>query len=165
MATTLSVVISMMTEDGLAVGECMKVNESELHFFTASRLGVGKEMEFRLELDGADVTVLGNMRVYANAGHMHWRAKILNIHPDDRAVWEAWNCARREGRVISMDHRAVGEGLLGQAPARADSAANLQALARMEARKERFAKLRSSWKADEDDLFVAGAFELSPVRR
>jgi hypothetical protein len=162
-ATTLSVVVSMMTQDGLAVGECERVEETELHFFTAARLALGHELEFRLELDGADGTVLGNMRVVAGVGPLRWRAKILNIHPDDRKLWDAWNTARRAGRIMSVSTTNLGAGLLGHAPTNADSLANERALARMEERRQRFAHLRSEWKEDEDDLFIEGAFDMTPV--
>ena len=103
MSTTGSkVMVALQTKDGLAFGYVMELANELVTFEVNSNITPGEQMAFRMELKGYEETIMGQLTVTSGqkATVANWpiyRAKILEIPPDDRQLLEVWMEDQRDG--------------------------------------------------------------------
>jgi len=168
MSAHYSVIISLKTDRGLVVGHGLDVREDRVVFTVPTRLVTGQELEFRLELRGANDTVLGWLRVGPRGLDRSSReelteGQITRISPDDQATYARWVKDIAVGRVAShlREDRLGRDGFTamhGATQGETDHALN-----QIEARKERFAHIRGAPAPETEGIFVKDLFQQAPA--
>ncbi|MCK6506796.1 hypothetical protein L6R53_26070 [Myxococcota bacterium] len=165
MPAVSSFMISVRNDLGVAVGHAEQLSADHVAFWMNVPLERGSKVEFRLELPGADETVLGFLVIEAGEGPpgtlVHYRARVAEIDPGDRDCFHRWVQAVSEGHV-PLNVR--GAALTGNPFSTMHGASREQteaALRRIEERKERMARATQRFtEQDTDEVFIAGVFDL-----
>lgn len=167
MPTAASVMIAAKTEQGLVVGYADMVRGHSIGFWMNVPLQQGARIEFRLELPGADDTVLGWMRIEAGSGPpgslVHYRAHVDTLDKGDLVPFQRWLHDAEVGRVsLHLREGLIKKGpfdqMHGATPAQTETA-----LRRIDQRKRRFAHIGETPQAPIEELFVPGLFQPQPL--
>ncbi len=155
--------LSVKTSEGLIVGQATEVTDKRLELDILGTLELGVALEFRLELPGADETVRGTLRILAaNGGRA--RAELVEVAPEDRAVFDLWWRSYSEGRLTYRPRVAI-EGAGGRSEMHGASEHETgHALERIDERRARFAQRFAEFRGEtiEEDtgqIFIQGAMD------
>ncbi|MCK6508076.1 hypothetical protein L6R53_32710 [Myxococcota bacterium] len=162
--------ISVRNELGVAVGHADGLTEERVSFHVNVPLGLGEKVEFRLELPGADDTVLGWLVVESGQGPpgtlVHYRGRVAELDPGDVACFQRWVQAVREGHVaLDLRGDSKRQGAFVTMHGATDEETQT-ALRRMDERRSRLSRITQVAPVSEeptDEIFIACAFESVPV--
>lgn len=164
MPAVSSFMISVRNDLGVAVGHAEQLNADRVAFWMNVPLEQGSKVEFRLELPGADETVLGFLVIEAGEGPpgtlVHYRARVAEIDPGDRECFQRWVQAVSEGHVPLNVRGTTRSGNPFSTMHGASREQTEAALRRIEERKERMARATQRFVEDDtDEVFIAGVFD------
>ncbi|MCB9778529.1 MAG: hypothetical protein H6742_08210 [Alphaproteobacteria bacterium] len=154
-----SVIIGVKSRLGLLVGQATDVDGEHLVFEVVGQIKIGEVMPFRVELSGADDTVLGELRIVrllaGNTGQLQrWVAAITGIDPRYSERFDEWVEDMQAGRSPWRLRKLVTTGVMHGATEKETHTA----LSRMDARRSRLSKLTADeegrWDEDTGEIFV-----------
>ncbi len=150
--------LSIKTVHGLVVGQAVDVSDDRLLLDINGPVEFGIPLEFRLELPGADETVLGTLRL-RRSGRGLTQADVVAIAEEDQDVFDLWWRSFEQGRFTYRPSVALGRGGGRSEMHGASETETETALSRIDERrarfKERFDKLRGEpTEEDTGEIFV-----------
>lgn len=153
-----SVIIGVKSRLGLLVGQATDVDGEHIVFEVVGQLAVGESMPFRVELSGADDTVLGDLRIVrllsGRTGQLQrWVGVLTGVDPRYRQRFDEWVEDMQAGRSPWRLRKLAISGVMHGAT----EEETRTALDRMDARRSRLSKVTEGeghWDEDTGEIFV-----------
>jgi hypothetical protein len=94
--------ITIQSDDGHTLGECLYAEGRRLTGRTPARPGLHEQWLFRVELGGELGDIVGRLRIESVDGDT-WNARVVAIRRADRPSWDRWVAAQQEQRAEPVD--------------------------------------------------------------